>query len=67
MDEKAGENTIGDITKFSEKHHSKAVNYLIFQLQLNIQDAKRLQKNVSFSPHQTMSPNPWFLITTDPT
>lgn len=41
IDDKIGENTIGDLTRFNERDHSKAVNYLVLQLQLNIEDSKR--------------------------
>jgi hypothetical protein len=35
-DDRAGENTIGDITKFCERKNMKAVNFLVLQLQFNI-------------------------------
>ena len=46
VDEKSGDKSLGEMTKFCSKKNMKGVNYLVLQLQLNIEDSKRIRKTI---------------------
>lgn len=46
VDDKNGDKSLGEMTQFCSKKNMKGVNYLVLQLQLNIDDSKRARKTI---------------------